>query len=75
VTTGFHTDRTPSLHVYPEPGRGWYCYGCDRGGSVYDLAALLWLSGQSSNAPLRGRQFIEVRQRLLVMFFGVDAAA
>jgi CHC2 zinc finger len=29
----FHDDRSPSLHVYREPGRGWYCFGCGRGGS------------------------------------------
>jgi hypothetical protein len=23
----FHDDRSPSLHVYREPGRGWYCFG------------------------------------------------
>ena len=75
VSCPFHEDRTPSLHVYRDPRRGWHCYGCGRGGSVYDLAALLWLSGQSSNAPLRGPQFIEVRQRLLAMFFDDSAAA
>jgi hypothetical protein len=68
VRCPFHTDGTPSLHVYPEPGRGWYCYGCGRGGTVYDLAALLWLSGQSANAPLRGQQFIELRERLAAEF-------
>lgn len=30
----FHDDRSPSLHVYPEAGRGWYCFGCGRGGSA-----------------------------------------
>ena len=64
VSCPFHPDDTPSLHAYEEPARGWYCYGCRRGGSVYDLAALLWLSGQSTVAPLRGRQFIEIRTRL-----------
>jgi hypothetical protein len=58
VLCPFHADRTPSLHVYPEPGRGWYCYGCGRGGSVYDLAALLW------HTPPRGQGFTELRQRL-----------
>jgi hypothetical protein len=58
MTTGLHTDGTPSLHVYPDPGRGWYCYGCRRGGSVYDLAALLW------QTPPRGQGFTELRQRL-----------
>jgi len=58
VSCPFHSDGTPSLHVYPEPGRSWYCYGCGRGGSVYDLAALLW------SIPSSGRGFIELRQRL-----------
>jgi hypothetical protein len=57
--------------VYQEPGRGWYCFGCGRGGSIYDLAALLWLTGQSQGMPLRGRQFIEVRRRLMAIFFAV----
>jgi len=70
-----HNDQTPSLHVYEDPGRGWYCYGCGRGGTSYDLAALLWFSGQSAEAPLRGRRFIEVRERLLAIFFGEDASA
>ncbi|MGH2886099.1 MAG: CHC2 zinc finger domain-containing protein [Solirubrobacteraceae bacterium] len=26
----FHDDRVPSLHVYREPERGWYCFGCGR---------------------------------------------
>jgi hypothetical protein len=71
----FHDDRSPSLHVYREPGRGWYCFGCGRGGSIYDLAALLSLSGQSSGAPLRGRRFIEVRDRLAAIFLGGQPAA
>jgi len=54
----FHEDRTPSLHVYPEPGRGWYCYGCRRGGSVYDLAALLW------QRETRGQEFHRLRADL-----------
>lgn len=37
-----HEDRTPSLHVYENPADGWYCFGCGRGGSVYDLAAAVW---------------------------------
>jgi len=69
----FHDDQTPSLHVYEDPERGWYCYGCGRGGTSYDLAALLWFSGQSEDAPLRGRRFIEVRERLLAIFFGENA--
>jgi hypothetical protein len=54
----FHHDRSPSLHVYPEAGRGWYCFGCGRGGSVYDLAALLW------GRKTRGGDFLELRREL-----------
>jgi hypothetical protein len=54
----FHDDRHPSLHVYQEAGRGWYCFGCGRGGSVYDLAALLW--GRNT----RGGDFVELRREL-----------
>jgi hypothetical protein len=64
----FHEDHRPSLHVYQQPGQGWYCFGCGRGGSALDLAALLWLAGQSPDAPLRGRRFIEVRDRLAAIF-------
>jgi len=54
----FHDDRSPSLHVYQEPARGWYCFGCGRGGSIYDLAALL------SGRETRGRDFSELRREL-----------
>jgi hypothetical protein len=54
----FHDDRSPSLHVYREPGRGWYCFGCGRGGSVFDLASLLWGRGT------RGPDFVELRRKL-----------
>jgi DNA primase len=54
----FHDDRSPSLHVYPEAERGWYCFGCGCGGSVFDLAALLLGRGT------RGRDFVELRREL-----------
>jgi RepB DNA-primase from phage plasmid/CHC2 zinc finger len=53
-----HEDPKPSLHVYDDPGRGWYCFGCGRGGSIYDLASLLW------NRPARGWDFIQLRREL-----------
>jgi hypothetical protein len=58
VRCPFHDDRNASLHVYPDPERGWYCFGCRRGGSVYDLAAALW------GRPLRGREFLELRRNV-----------
>lgn len=50
-------ERTPSLQVYPDGG-GWFCFGCNAGGDVYTLGALLY--GLES----RGAGFREIRQRL-----------
>lgn len=78
VRCPFHDDRSPSLHVFAEPERGWFCFGCGAGGSVYDFAARLWSSGHSGSGggrALRGREFVEVRERLLAIFFGDLAAA
>jgi DNA primase len=58
VACPFHPDDTPSSHAYQEPERGWYCFGCGRGGSIFDLAAEVY--GLSA----RGRDFVELRQRL-----------
>ena len=65
----FHDDHTPSLHVYGRPERGWYCFGCGRGGSIFDLAAELY--GLST----RGREFVELRRRLLRRARGMGARA
>jgi hypothetical protein len=62
VPCPFHHDERPSLHVYAAPERGWCCYSCRRGGSIYDLAAELWGVGT------RGREFLELRRRLLEAF-------
>jgi hypothetical protein len=64
----FHDDRSPSLHVYLEPGRGWYCFGCGRGGSIYDLAALL------SGRETRGSDFSEVRRELRELIVAAQAS-
>jgi hypothetical protein len=58
VSCPFHTDRTPSLHAYPTPERGWYCFGCGRGGTIYDLAGALW------QRNTRGPEFVELRRLL-----------
>ena len=65
VLCPFHAESAPSLQLYPDGT--FYCFGsgCGRGGTIIDFAAHLWLSGQSSDTPLRGRQFIELRRRLV----------
>lgn len=52
-----HEDATPSCQVYPDADRGWFCFGCERGGRIYDLAALLG----GYRLPLRGADFLAVR--------------
>ena len=59
VRCPLHDDEVPSLHVYADPHRGWYCFGCRRGGSVYDLASLMW------KRPARGTAFRALRRDLM----------
>jgi DNA primase len=44
-----HDERTPSFTVYPGD-RGWWCYGCQRGGDVVNLARLAWGIGRADVA-------------------------
>jgi hypothetical protein len=53
-----HDDQTPSFRAYPDPGEGWYCFGCNRGGDIYAFGAALW------GLATRGSTFIELRRRL-----------
>lgn len=53
-----HDDRTPSFKAYLEPERGWYCFGCHRGGTIYDFAAALW--GMDTCGP----EYLELRREL-----------
>lgn len=32
-----HNEKTPSFTVYEDPERGFYCFGCNRGGDVLEL--------------------------------------
>jgi len=68
VCCPFHEDRIASLQLYEDGS--FYCFVCRAGGSIYDFAAALWLSGQSRDEPLRGERFIEVRDRLSGIFLG-----
>jgi DNA primase len=62
VPCPFHTDVRPSLHAYPTGARGWCCFSCRRGGTIYDLAAGIW------GLQTKGRDFVEVRQRLSALY-------
>lgn len=57
-----HDDRTPSCDVYPEPQDGWHCWGCGRGGSVYDLVSALAGGPGGRKGALRGEQFLGVKR-------------
>jgi len=70
VSCPFHEDRTPSFHAYPDAERGWYCFSCERGGRIYDLAAHL----ADYSLPLRGEDFLRVRS-VLLGYFASEAAA
>jgi RepB DNA-primase from phage plasmid/CHC2 zinc finger len=61
IACPFHEDRNASLHVYPDGG-GWYCFGCERGGTIIDFAAALW------GVDPRGRGYQELRRRLREVF-------
>jgi len=67
-------ERTPSLHAYRDDG-GWFCFGCDQGGGIVELAGLLYgidtraLSKACKDAdPARaaeaGRAFVDLRRRI-----------
>lgn len=57
-----HTEQMSSCMVYPSAQRGWWCYGCQRGGAIYDLASLL--EGGPSGHDLRGEHFRELKRRV-----------
>lgn len=53
----FHDgDSTPSLKVYPG-GRGWYCFGCHRGGDVISLAMELYRTDYKGAVNRLNREF------------------
>lgn len=60
VPCPFHEERTPSCHVWAEPGRGWASFCCGQAGGPYDLASLL--EGGPAGRALRGRAFTAARR-------------
>ena len=63
-----HEDRHPSCQVYGEPGRGWYCFGCSRGGGLIELAAYL------TGIEPRGSGYWEIRAWIAERLLGDEAA-
>lgn len=63
-----HDDRTPSLKVWPHPDKGFHCFGCGRGGTIYDLGREL------SGLPDRGPGFIELRDWIAERVLGAAYA-
>jgi CHC2 zinc finger/RepB DNA-primase from phage plasmid len=60
IVCPFHDDKRPSLQLYGDGS--FYCFGCKRGGTIYDFAAHLW------GLTPRRREFLELRERLRVRF-------
>lgn len=58
-----HDEQTASCHVWGDPERGWWCFGCSRGGGIYDLASLM--EHGPSGSGLRGEAFVRARAAAL----------
>jgi hypothetical protein len=54
-----HDERTASCRLYADH---WWCFGCERGGGIYDLASLL--EGGPWGTDLRGEAFRDARERV-----------
>jgi hypothetical protein len=61
VPCPFHTERTPSCHLFETAGQGWFCFGCRAGGDVYNFGALLLGIPHRSPAFLRLRRVLYAR--------------
>jgi hypothetical protein len=57
-----HDDPRASLWIGDTPEAGWFCFGCNRGGRIFDLASLL--IGGPWGADLRGDAFRAARTEL-----------
>ncbi len=58
VQCPLHDDWNPSLKVYDRAKRGWFCFQCRRGGSIFDFGAHLY------GLEPRGTAFHDIRRRL-----------
>jgi hypothetical protein len=60
IACPFHEDHNPSLHAYPDGS--WACFGCGKGGTIYDFAGYLF------GLQTKGRAFLALRERLAETF-------
>ena len=42
ISCPFHMEKTPSLKIYDQPGKGFCCFGCGAAGSVIDFVMRLF---------------------------------
>jgi hypothetical protein len=59
-----HKEQNPSCRVYPTPERGWICFGCQRGGTIYDFASLMDGGPGGRRGALRDDSYRQVRRRV-----------
>jgi hypothetical protein len=52
--------------VHAEAEQGWWCFGCQRGGRIYDLGSLL--AGGAWGRDLRGEAFRSARELVAAAF-------
>jgi len=57
-----HDDPRASLWIGETPDEGWFCFGCSRGGRIFDLASLL--IGGPWGVDLRGDAFRAARAEI-----------
>jgi hypothetical protein len=57
-----HEERTASCHVWPDPERGWWCFGCAP--RRRDLRARRRFRVGPTGAALRGEAFSAARERV-----------
>lgn len=62
-----HPDEHPSVVVYPDPGRGWWCPVCNAGGSAIDLASAL------TGIEPRGRDYWRLREWIAERLLSTNA--
>lgn len=63
-----HREQNASCRVWPEPERGWWCFGCGAGGAIYDLASLV-LGGPTGHALATDADAFRAAKRLVVERF------